>query len=308
MTAFADLHVPGDRSSCRTRGITLPRRCSPRPVPGRRTTSLGVAAALGLPDGAAETADATVDLCAASSTCPARHGRHRVRVHDRPRRGGRLAARSAAGAGVNLEDAGRPGSWRADRGDRRRPRLRQRAHRHLLARCSRLDETLVRAESYVDAGADGIFVPGMGPDEVRTVVEPIDAPAERPARQAHRPELAALGVSRISTGSLLFRIALGAAERAATELKGTVPFHLSTHRRMPPSTCSPEHKGTVPLCGAGRSSARACRARDRARVARGRRRRPPERTCPRCAGAGRPPGTSGVMCSPRSYPEGRTKT
>ena len=63
MTAFADLHKPGDP-------LVLPNAwdhasaaaLAEAGFPAIGTTSLGVAAALGLPDGAAETAEATIDL------------------------------------------------------------------------------------------------------------------------------------------------------------------------------------------------------------------------------------------------------
>lgn len=82
----------------------------------------------------------------------------------------------------------------------------------------RLGETLRRLRRYADAGADGVFVPNL-PDEAHltAVVEAVDLPLNvlyQPAR--HTVErLADLGVRRISTGSLLFRTALGATTAAA---------------------------------------------------------------------------------------------
>jgi 2-methylisocitrate lyase-like PEP mutase family enzyme len=56
---------------------------------------------------------------------------------------------------------------------------------------------------------------------VRTLVERIDAPLNLffvPGR--HRlADLAALGVARVSTGSLLYRTAIGAAVNAATAIR-----------------------------------------------------------------------------------------
>ena len=58
--------------------------------------------------------------------------------------------------------AHRPGPLRAGARRRHGPRnLHQRADRHLLARRRRGRRTLARADAYVHAGADGIFVPGV---------------------------------------------------------------------------------------------------------------------------------------------------
>ncbi|MFU8851224.1 isocitrate lyase/PEP mutase family protein [Micromonospora sp. SL1-18] len=74
-------------------------------------------------------------------------------------------------------------------------------------------EALARARAYGEAGADGLFVPGAPDDTVGLLA----AEAGRPLNVLHRPggpslaELGRLGVARVSTGSLLFRTALGAA-------------------------------------------------------------------------------------------------
>lgn len=75
-----------------------------------------------------------------------------------------------------------------------------------------------RAEAYRDAGADGLFVPGLTDDDeisrlVRRVELPLNVLAGRPV-----PELARLGVARVSTGSMLFRAALHATAVAARSI------------------------------------------------------------------------------------------
>lgn len=86
------------------------------------------------------------------------------------------------------------------------------------------DQTLDRIRRYVDAGADGVFVPGLTDDHgIEQVVAaagvPVNLLAQRPV-----PELANLGVRRISTGSLLFRVAVGATVRAAEGIRaGAAP-------------------------------------------------------------------------------------
>ena len=85
-----------------------------------------------------------------------------------------------------------------------------------------LSETLERARRYADAGADGIFVPGMTDEhEIATLAEAIPLPLNALLGPIPVARLAELGVARVSTGSLLYRTALGAA---AAQLKGTVPL------------------------------------------------------------------------------------
>jgi 2-methylisocitrate lyase-like PEP mutase family enzyme len=81
-----------------------------------------------------------------------------------------------------------------------------------------VDATLERARHYVAAGADGIFVPGVkDPQEIARLAEALDVPLNvlfLPDTLSV-PQLAELGVARISTGSLLYRVAHGAAIDAA---------------------------------------------------------------------------------------------
>lgn len=87
----------------------------------------------------------------------------------------------------------------------------------------RIEETLRRARAYVDAGADGIFVPGLlNQVEIEHLVTslgetPLNLLAELPLQQ-----LRELGVRRVSTGSLLFRTAITQASRAATAYRDGV--------------------------------------------------------------------------------------
>jgi 2-methylisocitrate lyase-like PEP mutase family enzyme len=81
----------------------------------------------------------------------------------------------------------------------------------------RLAETLARATAYVEAGADGVFVPGLGLDEIEPFVQAVEAPLN--VLYAPGVNLAERGVARISTGSLLFRAALGATVRFAEAVR-----------------------------------------------------------------------------------------
>jgi 2-methylisocitrate lyase-like PEP mutase family enzyme len=75
--------------------------------------------------------------------------------------------------------------------------------------------------AYRDAGAHGVFVPGLtGQADTAAVA----ARAGVPLNVLWQPgiplaDLAAAGVARVSTGSALYRAALGAALRAAAEAR-----------------------------------------------------------------------------------------
>lgn len=73
--------------------------------------------------------------------------------------------------------------------------------------------TLKRAEAYVEAGVDGIFIPGASdPSELRQLTSNIPAPVDvLVVAQLSLAELADLGVRRVSTGSLPYRAAIDAA-------------------------------------------------------------------------------------------------
>ncbi|MEU7179017.1 MULTISPECIES: isocitrate lyase/PEP mutase family protein [Streptomyces] len=204
------------------------------------TTSLGVAAAHGLPDGQglAEVGDATLALarrlgerlpCPYTMDIEGGFGGGAERV------AGLAAEVAAAGAaGINLED-GLPGggglqvpSFQAEliRAVKERVPglfLNARIDTHWLVDAPPpLSVTLARAETYLAAGADGIFVPGVVADEdVSALVAAVPAPLNilfAPGRHTVS-RLAELGVRRISTGSLLFRTALGATLAAAESVR-----------------------------------------------------------------------------------------
>ncbi len=95
------------------------------------------------------------------------------------------------------------------------------------------ETTIERARRYVDAGADGTFVPGLIDDAViAALVAAVDAPLNVLAcRDPQR--LGELGVRRISTGSSLYRSALTAARSAAIAARqGSVPDDVLPYRRV----------------------------------------------------------------------------
>jgi 2-methylisocitrate lyase-like PEP mutase family enzyme len=84
-----------------------------------------------------------------------------------------------------------------------------------------LDDTIARLVAYRDAGADVLYAPGLTvPEDIARVVAAVKAPvnvlAVRGAPSV--PELASLGVRRVSTGGSLAWAAYGALRDAAREL------------------------------------------------------------------------------------------
>jgi len=84
-----------------------------------------------------------------------------------------------------------------------------------------LDATIERLAAYREAGADCVYAPGLTElDDIRRVVGEVEAPVNVLALTATPPigELEAIGVRRISTGSLLAGVAYGALVTGAREL------------------------------------------------------------------------------------------
>jgi 2-methylisocitrate lyase-like PEP mutase family enzyme len=76
----------------------------------------------------------------------------------------------------------------------------------LVAEELRIEETITRAKLYRDAGADGIFVPGLTePDAIRAIVQATGLPLNLLARPGlpDAAELSKLGVRRLSAGSAI---------------------------------------------------------------------------------------------------------
>ncbi|WP_460105605.1 isocitrate lyase/PEP mutase family protein [Streptomyces sp. YKOK-J1] len=205
------------------------------------TTSAGLAWALGAVDGdrlGRERALAAVARVAAAVRVPVSADIEGGHAEDAAGVGDTVAGVIDAGAvGVNIED----GRYEPDAEPLRT--VAEQAERIAAARAAadragvplfvnaRIDTflrgaggvgpTLERAAAFLAAGADGIFVPGaVEPGTVKALVAGIDGPLNVMAGPGAPsvPELAALGVARISTGAGLAQAAHALVHRAAREL------------------------------------------------------------------------------------------
>jgi 2-methylisocitrate lyase-like PEP mutase family enzyme len=229
MTAFTDLHHAGEP-------LLLPNAwdhasalaLAARGFRAVGTTSLAVAAAAGLPDGAAATREQTLRLARTLGSGPfllsvdAEGG-----FSDDPDEVGEFAREllAAGAAGVNLEDGLGP----ADRHAAKIAAVRAAAPGLFVnARTDTYwlgdgEGTTRRLDTYLRAGAHGVFVPGLtDPREITALVRGL---AGVPLNILYSPtgpsvpRLAGLGVRRVSLGSLLYRRALGAAVEAAAGIR-----------------------------------------------------------------------------------------
>jgi 2-methylisocitrate lyase-like PEP mutase family enzyme len=108
--------------------------------------------------------------------------------------------------------------------------LTGRAENYLWGRPD-LADTIRRLQAYQEAGADVLYAPGLTTrEEIAAVVRSVDRPVNvlmgmRGARLS-LAELSDMGVRRVSVGSALCRVALGAMMRAAAEMRenGTFSF------------------------------------------------------------------------------------
>ncbi|QHA07508.1 isocitrate lyase/phosphoenolpyruvate mutase family protein [Streptomyces broussonetiae] len=234
-TPFAALHRPGQP-------LLLPNAwdhasaaaLAARGFAAIATTSLAVAAAAGLPDGRGVTREQTLGLALTLGPEPyllsvdAEDG-----FADDPDEVAELARRlwSAGAVGINLEDGLGPAARHAAKIAAVKAAVpglfvNARTDTHWLGDGDESD-TLRRLDAYQQAGADGLFVPGLtDPDRIGALVRYTDAPLN----VLYSPtgptvlRLADLGVARVSLGSLLYRRALGAALDAVADIAaGRVP-------------------------------------------------------------------------------------
>jgi 2-methylisocitrate lyase-like PEP mutase family enzyme len=231
MTPFADLHR-------RARPLLLPNAWDlvsalalvDAGFEAIGTTSFGVALSHGQPDGRRATRDANLALARDLSGLPVPVS---VDIEDGyADEAGDVAAYVAGldAAGINIEDS---------TGERliapeahvakivaikeRVPGLfvNARVDTYWLGQDATVAETLRRAAAYVEAGADCVFVPGAtDPDVLRAITAELPVPVNTlvvPGMSL--AELGALGVRRVSTGSLPYRAAIHAAVAVAAAVR-----------------------------------------------------------------------------------------
>lgn len=200
------------------------------------TTSLGHAAALGKPDQTVTRDEllAHVEALAAAVDIPLSVDAERCFAEDPAGVADTVDLLGRAGAaGCSIEDydprrrAIEPVAVAAERvaaavesAARHGMVLTARAENHLYD-IDDLDDTIERLIAYREAGAEVVYAPRLvRSQDIRRVVESVRAPVNVLAmRQGPAiPELAALGVRRVSTGGALARAAYGALVVAAGEL------------------------------------------------------------------------------------------
>lgn len=209
-------------------------------APAIATTSAGIAWSLGVPDGdrldriqAVSAVRKIVDAVNIPVTADIEGGyaRNSTDVADT------ISAIVEAGAvGINIEDGSRtPEDFAANIAVARRTAEAAGIRLFINARTDvflagagsldqMLEEVLARASRYVDAGADGIFVPGAATAEsIGALTAGISVPVNIMVGPGSLSvdELGHLGVARVSLGSGVAQAAYAVAQRAANELMAT---------------------------------------------------------------------------------------
>jgi 2-methylisocitrate lyase-like PEP mutase family enzyme len=198
------------------------------------TTSFGVAASAGHPDGGRSSKEPTSSLVRRLRNLPAYVSADvEDGYHDDPDVVAEYVSDLGA-AGINIEDSTdeklispRAHAAKVAAIKQRSPDvfINARVDTYWLNQDANVSATLERAEAYVEAGADGIFIPGASdPSDLRELTSNIPIPVNVLMVPGLRlAELADLGVRRVSTGSLPYRAAIDAAVQVAQNLRDGVP-------------------------------------------------------------------------------------
>lgn len=194
------------------------------------TTSFGVAASIGRPDGGRSTVEANRTLARGLSRLPCYVS---VDIEDgysdEPDRVASYVAELDA-AGINIEDSSAeeliPAEAHAAKVAAIKGRcpdlfVNARIDTYWLGQDAAVEATVERAARYIAAGADGVFVPGVSePSVLRELSQRIAVPLNVLALPGlSLPALAELGVRRVSTGSLPYRAAIHAAVGVAAAVR-----------------------------------------------------------------------------------------
>lgn len=197
------------------------------------TTSFGVASSLGQPDGGRASKEANLKLAAALSRLPVfvsldiedgySDDRHAVAEYT-------AQLVDAGVSGINIEDSTdehlvdpqlQAGKIAKIKENGSSLFVNARVDTYWLHQDETVAQTLDRAKAYVQAGADGVFVPGAAePAVLAEITEALSVPVNTlviPGMSLAR--IAQLGVRRVSTGSLPYRAAIHAAVEVATSVR-----------------------------------------------------------------------------------------
>jgi 2-methylisocitrate lyase-like PEP mutase family enzyme len=194
------------------------------------TTSFGVASSLGRPDGGRSTKEANLGLAAALRpldcylTMDIEDG-----YADDPDEVADYVARLPVD-GINIEDSTDAKLIDPPQNAAKVQAIKQRSSdvfvnarvdTYWFGQDATVAATVDRAARYAEAGADGIFIPGAAePDLLRELAAAIPLPVNVLAIPGlSLTELAKLGISRVSTGSLPYRVAIHAAAQAAVAVR-----------------------------------------------------------------------------------------
>jgi 2-methylisocitrate lyase-like PEP mutase family enzyme len=198
------------------------------------TTSFGVAASAGHPDGGRASKGPTSNLVTLLRNLPVYVSADvEDGYHDDPD----VVAGYVAGlgaAGINIEDStdeklispqAHAAKVAAIKKGSPEVFVNARVDTYWLNQDANVSATLQRAEAYVEAGADGIFIPGASdPADLRQLTANIPIPVNvLVVPGLSLAELADLGVRRVSTGSLPYRAAIHAAVEVAQAIRNGVP-------------------------------------------------------------------------------------
>jgi 2-methylisocitrate lyase-like PEP mutase family enzyme len=204
--------------------------------PAIGTTSFGVAASLGRPDGDRATRDANLRLAEQLGPLPVHVS---VDIEDGYSDDADKVAELVAQlhelgvVGVNVEDStdGRLVDARAFAAKVATIKeanpdvfLNIRVDTYWFHEDDNTDATLARAAAFQDAGADGVFLPGaIDPAVLRTITGALNVPVNvLPIPGRTLAQHGELGIRRVSTGSLPYRAAVHAALQAAAAVRDGV--------------------------------------------------------------------------------------
>jgi 2-methylisocitrate lyase-like PEP mutase family enzyme len=194
------------------------------------TTSFGVASSLGRPDGGRSTKEANLGLAAALRPLDCYLSMDIEDGYaDNPDEVADYVARLPVD-GINIEDSTDAKLIDPPQNAAKVQAIKQRSpdvfvnarvDTYWFGQDATVAATVDRAARYAEAGADGIFIPGAAePDLLRELAAAIPLPVNVLAIPGlSLTELAKLGISRVSTGSLPYRVAIHAAAQAAVAVR-----------------------------------------------------------------------------------------